>query len=290
MNEAADRFPRDARERRRVARARVRGSRAHLGRSGSAGGLQHPASTGGRRRNRPGSVCPRLPAVSGIYGSPQQFRAWIVRVTWRLAIDRWRADRRRSAREQVAGENDPGPNAEEEAVRAERSALLWKAIDALPDKLRSVLIPGRAPGTRHPRSRAAAGHSRRHGEVPVVPGPERAGREPDMSCERFSEAIAGHAAGGEISAAAAAHQASCESCAARLATQRRLLTDVDAELARTLSLSASPEFVARVTSRVTAPGRSVVWRPAAVWVGLAAAAAIAVGGGPAGDRRRPCRR
>ena len=97
-----------------------------------------------------------------------------------------------------------------------------------------------------------------------------------MSCERFSEAIAGHAAGGEISAAAAAHQASCESCAARLATQRRLLTDVDAELARTLSLSASPEFVARVTSRVTAPGRSVVWRPAAVWVGLAAAAAIAV--------------
>ena len=25
---------------------------------------------------------------------PQPFRAWIVRVTWRLAVDRWRADRR----------------------------------------------------------------------------------------------------------------------------------------------------------------------------------------------------
>jgi hypothetical protein len=97
-----------------------------------------------------------------------------------------------------------------------------------------------------------------------------------MSCERFREAIGGHAAGGEINAAAAAHLASCESCSARLATQRRLLADVDAELAHTLSLSASPEFVARVTSRVTAPSRSVVWRPAAVWVGLAAAAAIAV--------------
>src|SRR5262245_65823750 len=43
---------------------------------------------------------------------PPQFRAWIVRVTWRLAIDRWRADRRRSAREQVPGETEPGPNAE----------------------------------------------------------------------------------------------------------------------------------------------------------------------------------
>src|SRR5262245_19277571 len=50
---------------------------------------------------------------------PQQFRAWIVRVTWRLAIDRWRADRRRSAREQVAAEAVPGPNVEQDAVRAE---------------------------------------------------------------------------------------------------------------------------------------------------------------------------
>jgi RNA polymerase sigma-70 factor, ECF subfamily len=71
---------------------------------------------------------------------PRQFRAWLVRVTWRLAIDRWRADRRRSAREQVARENRPGSDVEEEALRAERSALLWKAIDALPGKLRSVLI------------------------------------------------------------------------------------------------------------------------------------------------------
>src|SRR3989442_1582403 len=28
-----------------------------------------------------------------------RFRAWLVRTTWRLAINRWRADRRRSARE-----------------------------------------------------------------------------------------------------------------------------------------------------------------------------------------------
>jgi hypothetical protein len=98
-----------------------------------------------------------------------------------------------------------------------------------------------------------------------------------MSCERFREAIAGHAAGADLNPAAAAHLGSCEACATRLETQRRLLADVDAELAGTLSLSASPAFVARVTSSVSATRRrSIAWRPAAAWVGLAAAAAIVV--------------
>jgi hypothetical protein len=98
-----------------------------------------------------------------------------------------------------------------------------------------------------------------------------------MPCERFHEAIAGHAAGADLGPAAAVHLGSCEACAARLETQRRLLADVDAELARTLSLPASPEFVARVTSHAAATNaRSIAWRPAAAWAGLVAAAAIAV--------------
>src|SRR3954462_9611326 len=71
---------------------------------------------------------------------PQQFRAWMVRVTWRLAIDRWRADRRRLSREQVASVENGNVSVEEDALRAERSALLWKAVDGLPEKLRSVVI------------------------------------------------------------------------------------------------------------------------------------------------------
>src|SRR6188508_809510 len=35
-----------------------------------------------------------------------RFRAWLVRMTWRLAIDRWRSDRRRSAREQHVESGD----------------------------------------------------------------------------------------------------------------------------------------------------------------------------------------
>lgn len=70
----------------------------------------------------------------------QQFRAWIVRVTWRLAIDRWRGDRRRQLREQIAAGATRQSDVEETAAEAERSALLWKAIDALPDKLRIVVV------------------------------------------------------------------------------------------------------------------------------------------------------
>jgi hypothetical protein len=97
-----------------------------------------------------------------------------------------------------------------------------------------------------------------------------------MSCERFRKAIAGHAAGEDISGAAAAHVTSCETCRAEVERRRRLLADVDVELSRTLAITASPEFVARVTAQAAGANaaRSIPWRPAAAWVGLAAAAAI----------------
>ncbi len=69
-----------------------------------------------------------------------RFRAWLVRMTWRLAIDRWRSDRRRQAREQAAFEPPPGVTAEDVAVSNERAARLWQAIDALPEKLRIVIV------------------------------------------------------------------------------------------------------------------------------------------------------
>jgi len=68
-----------------------------------------------------------------------RFRAWLVRMTWRLAIDRQRHDRRRMAREQMY-EPEPTPDAADEAIARERAAQLWRAIDALPDKLRIVTV------------------------------------------------------------------------------------------------------------------------------------------------------
>ena len=71
---------------------------------------------------------------------PEHFRAWMIRVTWRLAVDRWRADRRRQAREQAAHAPTPVATAEQLALSAERSSQLWKAIDDLPEKQRLVII------------------------------------------------------------------------------------------------------------------------------------------------------
>ncbi len=69
-----------------------------------------------------------------------KFRAWLVRMTWRLSIDRRRSERRRQAREQVA-ETTPVPaTTEQDAIANERAAHLWRAIDALPEKLRVVVV------------------------------------------------------------------------------------------------------------------------------------------------------
>jgi RNA polymerase sigma-70 factor (ECF subfamily) len=68
-----------------------------------------------------------------------RFRAWLVRTAWRSAIDRWRSDRRRTIREQTI-ELPPSDSAEAVASASERAARLWTAIDALPEKLRLVVV------------------------------------------------------------------------------------------------------------------------------------------------------
>jgi len=66
----------------------------------------------------------------------ERFKAWLVRMTWRLALDRRRSDRRRVQREQDVAplpHSDPAPG-------RDRAAALWQAIDALPEKLRLVVV------------------------------------------------------------------------------------------------------------------------------------------------------
>jgi RNA polymerase sigma-70 factor (ECF subfamily) len=71
----------------------------------------------------------------------ERFRGWLVRVTWRLAIDFRRAERRRSARENSAARlADGSVHGERLAIEGERSSRLWHTIDALPDKLRIVVV------------------------------------------------------------------------------------------------------------------------------------------------------
>lgn len=69
-----------------------------------------------------------------------RFRAWLVRMTWRLALDNRRGNRRREIREQVAVAPLLGPTVEDTAIEEERLAALWRAVDALPEKLRVTLV------------------------------------------------------------------------------------------------------------------------------------------------------
>jgi RNA polymerase sigma factor (sigma-70 family) len=69
-----------------------------------------------------------------------RFRAWLVRMTWRLAIDRQRAERRRTVREMDHAAPVAVPSTAETLAARERTAQLWLAIDALPDKLRVVIV------------------------------------------------------------------------------------------------------------------------------------------------------
>src|SRR5471032_1884283 len=71
----------------------------------------------------------------------ERFRAWLVRMTWRLAIDRQRSDRRRATREDsAAGPCGPGSGVVEDLEARDRAARLWAAIDALPEKLRVAIV------------------------------------------------------------------------------------------------------------------------------------------------------
>ena len=72
-----------------------------------------------------------------------RFRAWLVRMTWRLALDRQRADRRRARRELT---QMPPTRPVEDARSAARLDALWRAIDALPTRWRLVLVLANVEG------------------------------------------------------------------------------------------------------------------------------------------------
>jgi RNA polymerase sigma-70 factor (ECF subfamily) len=65
-----------------------------------------------------------------------RFRAWLVRMTWRMALDRRRSDLRRVSREQAVAA-EPVSEAADGGAEVVR---VWEAIDALPDKLRLVVV------------------------------------------------------------------------------------------------------------------------------------------------------
>jgi RNA polymerase sigma-70 factor (ECF subfamily) len=70
----------------------------------------------------------------------ERLRGWIVRLTWRTALNRRKADTRRAAREETVDAPNVPPSTEDLAIHAERSTRLWATIDGLSEKLRIVVV------------------------------------------------------------------------------------------------------------------------------------------------------
>ena len=73
----------------------------------------------------------------------ERFRAWLVRIAWRLALDRIRASRRRMTREtavMVQEMDVPARTVEDVRASREFEQRLTRAMDELPEKLRVVLV------------------------------------------------------------------------------------------------------------------------------------------------------
>jgi RNA polymerase sigma-70 factor (ECF subfamily) len=69
-----------------------------------------------------------------------RFRPWLVRVTWRLALDRQRADRRRMLREHEQASPPLEASTADAIAARERAVHVWRAIDELSPKLRIVMV------------------------------------------------------------------------------------------------------------------------------------------------------
>jgi len=69
-----------------------------------------------------------------------RFRGWLVRISFRLAIDRLRSFKRREMRETLWSQQAPQSSTEDTAASSEFQAHLARAMEELPDKQRLVLL------------------------------------------------------------------------------------------------------------------------------------------------------
>jgi len=74
---------------------------------------------------------------------PARFRGWLVRIAFRMALDRWRSVKRREKREAPGEQPEPrtaGPSVEDLATSSEFQARLERAMEELPEKFRLVVL------------------------------------------------------------------------------------------------------------------------------------------------------
>jgi RNA polymerase sigma-70 factor, ECF subfamily len=77
-----------------------------------------------------------------------RFRGWLVRIAFRLAIDRTRSSKRREVRETLWSQSAPKPSTEDLAASSEFQSHLERAMEEIPEKHRLVLLLAAMQGHR----------------------------------------------------------------------------------------------------------------------------------------------
>ena len=180
----------------------------------------------------------------------ERFRPWLVRTCWRLALDHRRSRLRRLRRDLAAPLPPPPPDAEQAAAASQFQERLWAAIDALPEKLRLVIVLAGIEG--HAGSEVAALLGLPEGTVKsrLVPGPAPSGRAAAMSCEKHLPELWQAALGSTPKAALAAHLAGVPG----VPSAARGRTTVGAAAGWGASRRAASVTLAWVQGRGAAPG------------------------------------
>jgi RNA polymerase sigma-70 factor (ECF subfamily) len=70
----------------------------------------------------------------------ERFRSWVIKITWRMALDYQRSRKRRIVREEVHADLADASDLVVNIMDPNRAAEVWRAIDSLPEKMRIVVI------------------------------------------------------------------------------------------------------------------------------------------------------
>ena len=213
----------------------------------------------------------------------QRFRSWLVRIAFRLALDRSRSLRSRTERETRWAKPElrpPQQSAEQVAALNAIQERLGLAMDELPDSPDDSNVIDRNPGTFDRTNRRQFRRFVWHCEVAFVQGAEAVDGEVAMNCDRVRQKLMDALAAGdaEFSAEVDSHVRGCNECRSFYETEAQLLRSIEESLAEIVNQAAPTSLLPRVRQHLEDAGPDLNWRqkflPAMAVFAIAALLAI----------------
>ena len=203
---------------------------------------------------------------------PSRFRAWLVRITFRLALDHGRSARRREQRESSWATDLPKSTSEDIAAANEIGRRLQEAMVALPIAARFV---ARGYGwSRARRGGEVITCTCRHRQIASAFRTQATCGEITMTCNKYENALLlAAASNGEPDAKLTRHLEHCLKCRIALRSERELFSRIDRALRARVNEDPPPGFLAQLRLQLSKeltprPGSNRVWHVAGAALAL----------------------